>query len=343
VAKNTSIDATTHDFMPIYNLSMWVVPDQVVLRYNHAKTVARPPVSRLLPAGTCIYDERLGENSANDVDQRCTSTIGNPELQPQKNINTNWSAEYYPNKDTMFSLAYFTQKGMVGPAITHGVNSVQLFNGTDTVDPVTGKPLADLRFDYTTWMNGVATTRKGWEFGTKTAFTFLPWFLRYTGFDANYTKLASVTSLQNVVDLISGDPMPPLRESKYSYNWALWYDDGKFQARVAVQSVGSYFSCIAACASNSVNNYPNAYGNQRPLPWNPGSPNFRDATRFVDAKLSYKWRPNVEFFVEGRNLGNATTTNSQGQYSPFAGGIPNLLDYSYSGRRIMLGVNFRTM
>jgi hypothetical protein len=110
-----------------------------------------------------------------------------------------------------------------------------------------------------------------------------------------------------------------------------------------VQSVGSYFSCIAACASNSVNNYPNAYGNQRPLPWNPGSPNFRDATRFVDAKLSYKWRPNVEFFVEGRNLGNATTTNSQGQYSPFADGIPNLLDYSYSGRRIMLGVNFRTM
>jgi hypothetical protein len=187
----------------------------------------------------------------------------------------------------------------------------------------------------------VATTRKGWEFGMKTAFTFLPSFLRYTGFDANYTKLASVSSTQNVVDLITGDVMPPLRESKYSYNWALWYDDGRLSARVAVQAVDAYFTCIAACAANSVNNYPNAYGNGRPLPWNPGSPNFRDSTRFVDAKLGYKVSPNVEVFLEGRNLGNATTTNSQGQYSAFSNGIPNLLDYAYSGRRIMVGANFR--
>jgi TonB-dependent receptor len=337
VSQNTAIDAKTTDFLPIYNLAMWLVPDQLVLRYNRAKTLARPPVDRLLPAGVCIYDERLGED-----DQRCTSTVGNAKLAAQRNLNQDLSAEYYPSKDTMFSLAYFKQKGIVGPSIAQGVNSVPLFAGSSVVDPATGRPLGDLTFDYTTWLNGVATTRKGWEFGTKTAFTFLPSFLRYTGFDANYTKLASVSSTQNVVDLITGDVMPPMRESKYSYNWALWYDDGRLSARVAVQAVDSYFSCIAACAANSVNNYPNAYGNGRPLPWNPGSPNFRDATKYVDAKLGYKWTPNIEIFVEGRNLGNATSSNSQGQYSAFSGGIPNLLDYSYSGRRIMVGVNFRT-
>jgi outer membrane receptor protein involved in Fe transport len=78
-------------------------------------------------------------------------------------------------------------------------------------------------------------------------------------------------------------------------------------------------------------------------PYNRGSPNFKDSTRFIDAKISYKVRPNVEIFVEGRNLGNATTSNSQGPYTPFADGTPNLLDYSYAGRRIMAGINFRTL
>ncbi len=336
ISQNTSVSAKTTDYLPIYNLAMWVVPDQLVLRYNRAKTLARPPVDRLLPAGLCIYDERLG-----DEDQTCSNVVGNARLGAQRNLNQDLSAEYYPSKDTMFSLAYFKQKGIVGPSIAQGVNSVPLFAGSNVVDPATGRPLSALNFDYTTWMNGVPTTRKGWEFGMKTAFTFLPSFLRYTGFDANYTKLASVSSTQNVVDLITGDVLPPLRESKYSYNWALWYDDGRLTARVAVQAVDSYFTCIAACAANSVNNYPNAYGNGRPLPWNPGSPNFRDATRFVDAKLGYKVTPNIELFLEGRNLGNATTTNSQGKYSPFSDGTPNLLDYAYSGRRIMVGANFR--
>jgi hypothetical protein len=79
------------------------------------------------------------------------------------------------------------------------------------------------------------------------------------------------------------------------------------------------------------------------FPYNPGSPDFKDSTRFVDAKISYKWKPSVEFFVEGRNPGNATTSGSQGGFAGFAAGTPNLPDYSYAGRRIMVGVNFRTL
>jgi hypothetical protein len=46
-------------------------------------------------------------------------------------------------------------------------------------------------------------------------------------------------------------------------------------------------------------------------------------------------------FAEGRNLGNATTSNSQGKYGTFSDGTRSLLDYGYSGRRIMVGVNIR--
>jgi TonB-dependent receptor len=334
VSTNTAVDATTHDFLPIYNLAMWVVPDQVVVRYNRARTVARPPVSRLLPSGLCRYDERLDAEGT----QTCTKTVGNPALQAQKNLNQNWSAEYYPNKDSMFSLSYFKQQGIVGASLVQTVNGTL---GLALVDPTTGKVLSDLPFSFPTYENGVPTTRTGWEFNTKTAFTFLPWRLRYLGFDGNYTRLGSVTSTQNIVDLLTGTPMPPLRESKFQYNWAIWYDDGRLSARVAVQGVASYFNNIAGSSSNYLNNYPNASGNARPPSYNPGSPNFKDATRYIDAKIQYKITPNLDVFVEARNLGNAATSASQGAFVPFSSGAPSILDYSYSGRRIMAGANFR--
>jgi TonB-dependent receptor len=340
VSQPVSIDDTSHDFLPIYNLAMWLVPDQLVVRYNHAKTVARPPVTQLLPSGSCTYDQTLEDRSPGSA-QRCSGTIGNPGLQAQKNVNQNLSFEYYPNKDTMFSIAAFKQEGKIGPAVSRGVNDLPLAGGSGLVDPATGLSLADIDFDYSLWLNGAATTRKGVEFGTKTAFTFLPWLLRYTGFDANYTKLRSVTTTENVVDLLTGTPLPPARESKYSYNWAVWYDDGRFSARVAVQAVASYFNCIAGCGQLGVNDYPALGVTGTRFPYNPGSPNFKDSTKFIDGKISYKWKPNIEFFVEGRNLGNATTSNSQGPYTPFADGTPNLLDYAYAGRRIMVGVNYR--
>ncbi|GAB3461478.1 hypothetical protein GCM10027321_22160 [Massilia terrae] len=342
VSQATAVDAVTHDFLPSLNLATWLVPDKLVLRYGLARTVARPPASRLLPSGTCTYDERRLD--AVDVFQACTGTIGNPALQAQRNVNQDLSAEFYPNKDTMFSIATFTQKGKVGPSIAEGVTHLPLFAREGLAAPSGGAPFADMLFDYSTWTNGAATSRQGLELGLKTAFTILPGLLRYTGFDANYSKIRSRTSTDNVVDLLTGTPLPPPRESDYSYNWALWYDDGKLAARVAVQAVGAYFNCIASCGQSGVNNYPSAASNVRVgFPYNPGSPDFKDATRFIDAKISYKWRRNIEFFVEGRNLGNATTSNSQAQFAPFADGTPNLLDYSYAGRRIMVGVTFRTL
>jgi TonB-dependent receptor len=344
ISQAVEINDTSSDSMPSLNLAMWLVPDQFVARYSGAKTVARPPISYLLPSGTCRYDETLPDRDPN-ASQRCSGTIGNPALQAQTNFNQNLSFEWYPNKDTMFSIAAFKQQGKIGAAIGQGVTALPLAGGSGLVDPVTGVSLGEINFDYSVWQNGAVTSRKGLEFGTKTAFTFLPWFLRYTGFDANYTKLRSATSSENVVDLLTGTPLPVARESAYSYNAALWYDDGRFSARIATQAVASYFNCLAGCGSQDAFNYPAAgvtTGMVR-FPYNPGSPNFKDATRFIDAKIGFKWKPNVEFFVEARNLGNATTSSSQQNYAAFTNGTPNLLDYAYSGRRIMIGVNFRTL
>ncbi len=345
VSQATQTSAISNDILPSLNLATWLMPSQLVVRYSVAKTVARPPVSRLLPSGSCTYDQRREDDPENEVFQKCSGTIGNPLLKAQQNVNQNLSIEYYPNKDTMLSIATFKQDGKVGPAITQAAPRSPLFAGTSLVDSSSGfvLPRPDVLFDYSTWINGAATSRTGLEISGKTAFTFLPWLLRYTGLDANYSQQRSKSSTENISDLLTGTPLPPARESKYTYNWALWYDDGKLAARVAVQAVASQFICIASCNAAGVNNYPNAAPVRIGFPYNPGSPNFKDATRFIDAKVSYKWRPNTEFFVDGRNLGKATSSTSQAQYAPLSNGVPNLLDLSYSGRRIMLGVSFRNM
>ena len=342
VSKLTTLESSETDYLPIWNLALWVVPNEWVVRYNQGKAVARPPVSQLIPAGTCTFDATQLLSNSDDADMRCSGTVGNPALQPQKNINQNVTLEWYPNVDTQFSLAAFRQRGKIGPSRTTGVSGVKVFQGSSLVDPQTGRPLDDVDFSYNTWENGAATVRKGFEFSSKTAFTFLPWYLRYTGMDINYTRVRSATSAINVVDLLTGDALPPSRESKYSYNWSLWYDDGKLSARVAVQADTGFFTCIAGCGATGVNNYPNAAGGRTSfLPYNPGSPNFKDASRFIDAKIAYRYNDNIEVFAEARNLGKETTSNSQGGYNAFSNGTPMLADYAYAGRKLMFGINLR--
>ncbi|TFW29845.1 TonB-dependent receptor [Massilia horti] len=343
--KNTDLTAVNHVFLPSYNLALWVVPDQVVMRYSAAKSASRPPVTRLLAAGSCTYDERdLNSVTGEEEENMTCSTVGNPNLKGQSNFNQNLSVEWYPNKDTMFSAAVYKQEGKVGGYKTEKLFGVPVFAGTNEVDPITGNSLADVLFDYNTYVNGPVADRTGIELATKTAFTFLPWKLRNTGFDANLTRQRSRLE-HPIMDPISGQAMPPVGEPRYSFNWALWYDDGKLNARVAVQTVGPIFRGLApqGDSGTGLNTYPIfGFANSSTLPWNPGSPNWRDRRSFIDGKISYKWNRNVDFFIEGRNLTNTTQTDSIGS-APYADGTPNLQNYAYAGRRITIGMSYRNL
>jgi len=115
---------------------------------------------------------------------------------------------------------------------------------------------------------------------------------------------------------------------------------------VAVQTVGAKLNCIAPCGDNPVgyalNAYPNAGLAWKTPAYNPGPPNYTDRTRYVDGKIAWRWRRNLEFFIEARNLTNQTQTSSIGA-SPYADGTPNLQNYYYPGRRITVGLVARTL
>ncbi|MFT7723631.1 MAG: TonB-dependent receptor [Roseateles sp.] len=349
LTQNTSIQDSNTDVLPSLNLALWPVPDKLVLRYSVGKTVARPGVSKLLPAGTCTVSQIIEEDPANDPDdpsdQGCSGTFGNPALKPQTNVNHNLSLEWFPNRDTMFSLAYYRQRGLIGaPTLSVNHPNSKVFAGSDAIDPATGQPLSDVEFSFNRWENQPASTRRGFEFGMKSAFTFLPSFLRYTGFDANFTKAKSTQTLPTL-DLISGDVLPVQGEPKYSYNASLWYDDGAFQARIAAQVVAQRytgFSPVLGTSGLGVNNYPGFGVPNWRLPYNPGAPIFSNRTAFVDAKVSYRFKNGLEIFADVRNLTGERTMSSTGGYQDYADGIPNIYGDNYNGRRYMVGFTLRS-
>ena len=332
----------TRDWLPSANLNLWGFDESVVLRLYGGKTVARPNMNNLIPGGTCItFDEREVLDTTDQDSLSCSGRVGNPGLKPFTAWSYNASLEWYPNRDTVLSVARGKLDVKIGAPI--GVTrAARPFVGSSEIDPVTGTPLSEIEFLVPTFDNGPGYKRTIWEFQAKTAFTFLPWFLRNTGADVNLSILSS-SATSGTRDPLTGDVMLPPDESKYYTNASVWYDDGKLNLRVAYQKRTQRFAEITpGTGGNSVDiNYPGeGYGNVRLVGpgYNPGVPRFLDGSTFIDAKASYNINRHFQIYVEARNLRREAQTISFGEYVPFEDGSPKIVRLNYGGRRIMGGV-----
>lgn len=342
-SQNVTLNAKTSDWLPSANFNLWGFNESLVFRLYGGKTVARPAMDRLISGGTCTIDERTFLDTSGDDIFGCTGRVGNPGLKPFTAWSYNASLEWYPNADTLFSVAYGKLDVKIGNPIA--VSKIATpFAGSTQVDPATGKSIADYEFNYPTYENGPGYKRDIWEFAVKTAFTQLPWIFKHTGLDSNLSILASaVTSGQQ--DPETGDVMAPPNESRYYMNTSIWYDDGKLNIRLAHQRRSSTFNCITPCGGNTGDiNYPGEqWTNVRLVApgYNPGVPRFTDSTTFIDAKISYNITRGIQIYAEGRNMTREAQTASTGKYVPFADGTPKLMRLTYGGRRIMTGVRIQ--
>jgi TonB-dependent receptor len=342
-SQPVTINAKTTDWLPSFNANLWGFNETLVFRLYGGKTVARPNMNNLIPGGTCTIDERATLDTSGDDIYGCTGRVGNPGLKPFTAWSYNASLEWYPNADTLFSVAYGRLDVKIGNPIAV-TKTARPFEGSDQVDPISGEPLSGFEFSYPTWENGPGYKRSIWEFSAKTAFTFLPWFLKYTGADANFSILGS-SATTGQQDPLTGDIMAPPDESKHYTNASLWYDDGKLNLRVAYQKRSARFSCITPCGGNTTDiNYPGEqWTNVRLVApgYNPGVPRFNDASTFIDAKASYNFTRNFQIYLEGRNISREMQTISTGEYVPFGDGTPKIMRTLYGGRRIMGGVRIQ--
>ena len=339
--QNTTASARSWDWLPTGNLNLWAFHRTLVLRTYVGKTVSRPNPTFLLASGTCNIDERVALDLDGDgvSTYGCPGRVGNPALASFTAWNHNFSLEWYPNPDTVLSATY----GKLDVKIGGGIGETRTgrpFAGSTQIDPLSGQPIADLEFNYPTYKNGPGYKRAVWEFSARTAFTFLPWLLRYTGVDANLSLLKSSNN-SGTQDPSTGDYMPPLNESRYYINSSLWYDDGRFNFRIAYQKRSSIFTCITPCQTNTNDiNYPgNNWPNVRLVSpgYNPGVPQFKDGTQFIDVKAALNITPSLQIYAEGRNLTGESQSLSTGQYQRFADGTPKLMQLAYGGRRFLIG------
>ncbi len=346
VAMNTSLENETSDWLPSANLNFWVMPDELVLRYYQGRVMSRPPAGSLLPSGTCTIDERNDADVNGTVDNpnTCSGRVGNPGLQPFKSDNMNISLEWYPTEDLMLSVGHYRNKIRVGAPINANMPASNLFAGNDdAVDPVTGERFADYDFTYPSYVNGPSGTQLGMEYSAKIALTFLPWIFRNTGVDANYSEL-DYENFSTSRDLMTGAFNPPQGQRSYFKNFAVWYDDGKFNARLSYQGQSEYFDFISSC-SNAINNYPTSFaqctGQTIRTPYNPGGTNYREATGFYDLKLNYAFTDHVSVFFSGRNITREATYRTIQPNNVYSDGAPTLQQFSYGGARWQMGVTWR--
>ena len=283
-------------WLPSFNAGLWFVPNKLSARFGYAQLMARPRLDFLLPTVTCTTDNSPDANGEFD-EPSCTA--GNPELKPYRANQYDLSFEYYPNQDTQVSVGLFYKD-----IESFYVSSRTLIGKRDVYGD-------GQEYNYNTYINGDGAKIKGVEITAKTAFTFLPGWLSGFGVDANYTyQKATDIGLYSILD---GSPLPFPGLSPDSANLTLWYDKGPFNARVAYNYRSKY---LISAADNS------------------GQPVYRDATGYLDGKIT--WKPNLfniqglSFFVEGKNLTKEEERSTAGDI--------RLTELGYFGRRFFVGM-----
>lgn len=263
-----------NDWLPSFNAATWVMPDKMVLRMGLAKVMARPNLEHLNPKFDCVINGGAVQFGGDGFDN-CTA--GNPSLKPYRATNKDLSLEWYPDRSSQMSLAYFRKDIKTG-IITGVVERRELFGDGRL-------------FDVTAPVNYEGARTEGLEIAGRTALTFLPGFLSGFGIDTNYTHMRyRYASGAELVNPLNGTQLPFPGLSKNSYNLGLWYDQGPINARLAYNARDGYYSGSISGTT----------------------PVFFEKTAFLDAKFQYRLSKNVTFSVEAKNLTDERTLSTAG-------------------------------
>jgi len=258
-----------------------------------------------LGAGTVIY---YGGSVDGETFQRVSSknNNGNPLLKPWKAGTFSLAGEWYPNDTTLLSVGYFNMQIDSFTTRTNVMNASLV--DTDGIAR-RGAP------EYTL-VNGEGGSVQGYEFAYQQSFTSLPGILANTGVTFNYTY--SPSKGLSTEKLANGETAPfGQGNAENQGNLILWYQDEKFQARIAA-------------------NYLDKQYQGQSKQWFYGNPNGADkwikAQLFVDLSGSYDITDKMQVNFAVNNL----LKENQITYDQYENNI-NL--WEIYERRLTLGLN----
>ena len=259
-----------NDVLPAANFALNIT-DKLTTRLSVSKNMMPLNLSQWgggLQLGYSLLETKTGP--INQVSQGAST--GNPNLNPWRSTNFGASFEYYINPTSMVGLELFRIN--VDSFIKNGAVTNCTLPDEDGVVRhhciAISEPL-----------QGSGNSIQGAEFDYRQGFTFLPGLLSYTGAEFNITYAPSNSGETD----LAGNKIPFQDNSTESGNFILWYQDKRFQARLAY-------------------NYRSRRAVEDSVGGITGLEMYEAPQSYVDASVAYKFSKYVELFVNATNLTN---------------------------------------
>ena len=203
------------DVLPSLNL-MYDLSDDVKLRASYGETMQ--PLD-LLTWGGAKSVGRVFNEDCNCMRINNGSLSGNPDLDPTRASNLDFSAEWYVGSASMLSAGLFYID------IESFVQTGTIYLDEPDADGISRGP-----WPFTAPVQGTGGKVEGVELAAKIALgDFTDGFMANFGFDVNYTLSESS---QDAVGL-GGKELPFVNNSKDTYNIVGWYENDLISARLA--------------------------------------------------------------------------------------------------------------
>lgn len=318
VGYSTSTGATPvtgsnsyEDTLPSLNLSIEPIQD-VVVRFGAAQVMSRPPVTSLVPVFTLS-----ALNAPNP-----SASLGNVDLEPYRADTLDLSIEWYFAPESLLSLAVFYKDVSSFVQTTQQTMTyAQLTALNPTAFPAGARP-ANLEHVFSTPTNTPGGPLTGFEVSYQQPFTFLPGPFDNLGAILNYTYVkseidycqSSACTAVVTEDLVNLSPR--------AWNATLYYDDGRFNARVSAAYRDGYFQQIPAANAGGLGIV--AIGKSESLTF--------------DASASYEVTDNIVLTFEGLNLTDEPNRQWHGEVG---GDRDSAYVYHQTGRQFYAGVRYR--
>jgi len=263
--------------------------EKIVYRASYARSITRPNPAELMP-GLLISGTVNG-----------AGYLGNPYLDPYYAHNFDLGGEWYFSSEGLFAVNVFYKKIS---------NFIEIHAFVDDFSfPSREQPgeRVDTRLTFFEPINAVSADIKGLELSLQSRFSKLPGKLNNFGVLFNYTHTESSADYGQEDD-VRNQGLPGL--SKNSSNATLYYDDGRFDARLAYAWRDRYLAQFAELG---------------------GVPRFTKAYGLFDLSFNYQVSENLSIQAQVLNLTNEQRIDqSSTRYLPFA--------VSTIDRRFMLGI-----
>ncbi|WP_443748516.1 TonB-dependent receptor [Asticcacaulis solisilvae] len=258
------------DVLPSFNLNADVT-ENLKLRFAWSKTM------QPLDLGNYGGGVSIATNDDPAHNRRVVTSVsfgGNPNLDPWRSTDTDFSAEYYLGRASMVNLALFNLdiKSFVTPGqILSGPCDYQ--NSDNTCSGVVQINLP---------LQGSGGQVQGLELGGKFAFKDFWDAGLFSNFGVDTNMTLSPSHAQQVG--LDGKRLPFVDNSKTLYNLVGWYQDEKLQVRVAYNYRSERLRSVSVLNGNS------------------NVPTFADPTGFVDLNATYNINDHLSLYLNGSNV-----------------------------------------